>query len=238
MQNQSPLITGHDSINKELTTLSAQQRAAWAFEHLPTTHVLTSSFGIQSAVMLHMVTRIQSDIPVILIDTGYLFEETYQFIEALSKRLSLNLQVIKPIYTPVELEKHHGQLWLTGEEGIAQYNQITKVEPMQRALQSTQAQTWFSGLRAQQSKSRQALSPLEMQDGRYKILPIIDWSNRDVHLYMKQHDLPYHPLWEEGYVSVGDTHTSKPLSVGMLEEETRFFGLQRECGIHSHQQAV
>jgi len=184
-----------------------------------------------------MVTQIQPDIPIIFIDTGYLFKETYLFKEELTERMSLNLKVVKPALSPEELEETYGQLWLKGKQGLAQYNQITKVEPMSRAFDELQAQTWLSGLRRQQSKSRKALSPLMMQDGRYKLCSIFDWTNKDIHLYMKQHDLPYHPLWSKGYVSVGDTHTSKPLEAGMLEEDTRFFGLQRECGIHTHHQA-
>ena len=73
----------------------------------------------------------------------------------------------------------------------------------------------------------------QRDDGRYKVYPLIDWTNRDVHRYLVKHDLPYHPLWDEGYVSVGDWHTSRPLTPGMTEEETRFFGLKRECGLHS-----
>ena len=66
-----------------------------------------------------------------------------------------------------------------------------------------------------------------------KVHPIYDWSNKDVHQYLMQHDLPYHPLWEQGYVSIGDVQTSRPLTEGMSEEETRFFGLGRECGLHT-----
>ena len=69
--------------------------------------------------------------------------------------------------------------------------------------------------------------------GRYKVHPIIDWSNKDVHQYLTKHNLPYHPLWDEGYVSVGDVHSTRPLTLGMTEEDTRFGGGQRECGLHT-----
>ena len=103
---------------------------------------------------------------------------------------------------------------------------------MQRALSELEAGTWFAGLRRQQSDSRSGLPVLRIQDGRFKLHPVIDWTDRDVHRYLKQQDLPYHPLWEKGYVSVGDVHTSRPLLPGMSEQETRFFGLKRECGLH------
>jgi phosphoadenosine phosphosulfate reductase len=129
-------------------------------------------------------------------------------------------------------EVRHGRLWEQGVEGIERYNQINKVEPMQRALTELGASTWFAGLRRQQAQSRAELPVLRVQDGRFKVHPVIDWTNRDVYRYLKLHDLSYHPLWEHGYVSVGDTHTSRPLEPGMSEEETRFFGLKRECGLH------
>lgn len=103
---------------------------------------------------------------------------------------------------------------------------------MSRALEELEINTWFSGLRRSQSKSRATRNIVEMQGGRIKVHPIVDWSNRDVHQYLKAHDLPYHPLWDQGYVSIGDTHTTQKLEQNMSEEETRFFGNLRECGLH------
>ncbi len=182
-----------NEINVQLRNVPAQERVAWAIDQLPRTHVLSSSFGIQSAVMLHMVTSVHPNMPVICVDTGYLFDETHQFIESLTQYLSLNLKIYKLRLNPTEIEDLYGKLWLEGKEGLERYNQIAKVEPMQRALKETGAQTWFSGLRAQQSKSRQGLSPLEKQGGRYKVLPILEWSNKELHWYLKKHKLPYHP---------------------------------------------
>jgi phosphoadenosine phosphosulfate reductase len=73
---------------------------------------------------------------------------------------------------------------------------------------------------------------LQQRGERLKVNPIVDWSDRDIWLYMKQHDLPYHPLWDEGYVSIGDFHTTSRWEPGMDPEDTRFFGLKRECGMH------
>ena len=101
--------------------------------------------------MLHLVTSQQPDIPVVLTDTGYLFPETYQFIEQMTERLSLNLKVYKAELSPAWQEAKFGKLWEQGEEGIKQYNQLNKVEPMTRALNELDAGTWFSGLRRDQS---------------------------------------------------------------------------------------
>ena len=218
--------------NAQLEGLSAQERVAWALDHLPGEFVLSSSFGIQAALMLHLVSQQKSDVPVILTDTGYLFPETYQFIDQLTERLQLNLKVYRAELSAAWQEARYGKLWEQGVEGIERYNQLNKVEPMARALSELNAKTWFSGLRREQSGSRGNLPVLAIQRGRFKFLPVIDWSNKDVFYYFKEHDLPYHPLWEQGYLSVGDTHTTTKWEPGMSEEQTRFFGLKRECGLH------
>lgn len=219
-------------INSFLAGLSAQERVLWGLTYLPGNHALSSSFGIQAAVMLHMVSQAQADIPVILTDTGYLFPETYRFIDELTERLSLNLKVYQALITAAWQEARFGKLWEQGLDGLEQYNRLNKVEPMQRALAELGVGTWFAGLRRSQASTREALPILAIHGARFKLLPIIEWSNKDVHLYLTQFGLPYHPLWEQGYVSVGDIHSSKPLELGMTEEETRFNGLKRECGLH------
>ncbi|WP_445611683.1 phosphoadenosine phosphosulfate reductase [Hafnia alvei] len=219
-------------INTQLEKLSAQERVRWALEHLPAELALSSSFGIQAAVSLHLVTRELPDIPVILTDTGYLFPETYQFIDTLHEKLNLNLKVYRAEQSAAWQEARYGKLWEQGVEGIERYNDINKVEPMNRALRELGAQTWFAGLRREQSGSRAHLPVLAIQRGVFKILPIIDWDNQQIFQYLQQHGLSYHPLWEQGYLSVGDTHTTRKWEPGMAEEETRFFGLKRECGLH------
>ncbi|GKW35855.1 phosphoadenosine phosphosulfate reductase [Pectobacterium carotovorum subsp. carotovorum] len=220
------------TVNSQLESLSAQERVSWALENLPGDYVLSSSFGIQAAVSLHLVTQQRPDIPVILTDTGYLFPETYQFIDALTEQLKLNLQVYRATESPVWQEARYGKLWEQGVEGIERYNLLNKVEPMNRALSELKAKTWFAGLRREQSGSRGELPVLAIQRGVFKFLPIIDWDNRTVYQYLKENGLSYHPLWDLGYLSVGDTHTTRKWEPGMSEEETRFFGLKRECGLH------
>lgn len=219
-------------LNAQLEKYSAEERIRWALDYLPGEWVISSSFGIQAAVLLHLVTRQRPDIPVILTDTGYLFPQTYQFIDQLTDKLSLNLQVYRATESPAWQEARYGKLWEQGVEGIERYNQLNKVEPMERALSALGAKSWFAGLRREQSASRASLPVLTVQRNVFKILPIIDWSQQQVEDYLLQHNLDYHPLWQQGYRSVGDTHTTRPWQEGMAEEETRFFGLKRECGLH------
>ena len=218
-------------INQLLAPLTAQQRVEFALQQLPGNHMLSSSFGIQAALMLHLCTSVQSDLPVVLTDTGYLFPETYRFIDELSAKLQLNLHVYRSALSPAWQEARFGQLWTTAE-GLKQYNQLNKVEPMVRAQYELAVQSWFSGLRRSQSSTRADTPIVSVQRDVVKFCPIVEWSNKDIHYYLKEHNLPYHPLWEQGYVSVGDTHSSRPLELGMTEEETRFNGLGRECGLH------
>ncbi len=219
-------------INRELAALDAAARVAWALERLPGTHVLSSSFGAQAAVCLHLATQLRADIPVILIDTGYLFPETYRFADTLRKRLDLRLHVYRPQLSPAWAEARYGRLWEQGAEGIDQYNRLHKIEPMQRALQELGARTWIAGLRRVQAPSRAGIDVLERRDRRWKLHPLADWSDRDVGCYLARHGLPYHPLWHEGYLSIGDVHTTRRREPGMAAEATRFFGLRRECGLH------
>jgi len=226
--------TAHDldAINALLERCSAEERVAWALANGPAQAALSSSFGAQSAVALHMLSVQKPDIPVILVDTGYLFPETYRFADALTERLQLNLKVFRPLVSRAWMEARHGRLWEQGVVGIEQYNNLRKVEPMRRALDELDVGTWFTGLRRQQSASRAQTPIVSLRGARYKVSPIADWTDRDVWQYLKKHELPYHPLWEQGYVSIGDFHTTRRWEPGMREEDTRFFGLKRECGIH------
>ena len=222
-----------EAITPCLEKLPATERVQWALDYLPGQPILTSSFGAQSVVMLHLVTALKPDIPVILIDTGYLFPETYAYVDELRESLSLNLKIYRAAMTPAWQEARSGRLWEQGVDGIKRYNQMNKVEPMARALSELKTGTWFNGLRRNQSGSRQDIKIVQAhQHDVLKVHPLADWTNRDIHAYIKAFDLPRHPLWDQGYVSIGDHHTSQPLALDENEEDTRFFGLVRECGIH------
>lgn len=218
--------------SRSLERMSAEDRVGWALETLPGRHIVSSSFGAQAAVMLHLLASQKPDIPVVVIDTGYLFPETYRFVDSLTGRLDLNLQVFRPTTSSAWQEARYGKRWEQGVEGIDAYNSDNKIEPMRRALNTLNAGTWFAGLRRSQSNGR-AETPLISSSGeRWKVHPIADWDDRQVHRYLEQHDLPYHPLWDRGYVSIGDVHTTQSLIDVASQDETRFFGLKRECGLH------
>jgi phosphoadenylyl-sulfate reductase (thioredoxin) len=149
-------------LNRALEHLSATQRVERAVELLPGDHVLTSSFGAQAAVMLHLVNTVVPGIPVILLDTGYLFPETYNFIDALTDRLKLNLKVFRADSSAAWQESRFGKLWDQGLAGIERYNRINKQEPLDRALKELHAGSWFAGLRRAQADTRSKIVPIEV----------------------------------------------------------------------------
>jgi phosphoadenosine phosphosulfate reductase len=196
--------------------------------------VMSTSFGIQSAALLHLAQEVVPGLPVLWVDTGYLPEETYRFAAALEERLELNLHVSSAALSPARMEALHGRLWEQGDVGALDlYNRIRKVEPMQKGLEELDATAWIAGLRSDQTEFRRGLPVVGEQWGRTKYLPILDWTSRDLHQYLMAHELPYHPLFYKGFATVGDWHTSRALAAGdENERDTRFLGLKQECGIH------
>ena len=221
-------------VNQQLENAEASTLVEWSAETFGDGLVMSTSFGIQAAVMLHLVTRVVPKIPVIWVDTGYLPAETYKFAETLTTRLELNLKVYQSTMSPARMEAIHGKLWEQDDvDAFNQYDQIRKVEPMQRALRELEATAWLAGLRRNQTNHRQGLNRIDRQDELYKIYPILDWNAKDIYQYLTAYDLPYHPFFDKGYVSVGDWHSSRPFGADDNNaRDTRFRGLKQECGLH------
>ncbi|NDE84785.1 MAG: phosphoadenylyl-sulfate reductase [Verrucomicrobia bacterium] len=221
-----------DSLDENFDRKSAQERIQWALHQFPGKAILTTSFGAQSSALLHLAAQIQPDLPVLFIDTGYHFPETISFAEELTRRLKLNLKTYRPLLSPSEIESRYGHLWEQGPEGLEQFHEIIRVEPLRRALRDLNPDIWIAGLRRSSSESRQKMNFLTRQDARFKFLPLLDWSDRDLGQYLHTHSLPYHPLWAQGYVSIGDRVTTKRLDEVSDPSQLRHFGWKRECGIH------
>ena len=218
--------------NRELETLSPEERIAWAHEIFGIHLVMSSSFGLQSAVLLHMANTAVPGIPVVFVDTGYLFKETYRYVEQLEQKLDLNLKIYTSPITPARQEALSGKLWEKGVEGLEEYGLVRKVEPMSRALQELGATGWLTGLRREQSESRKNRPFIELQNKTYKLHPIVDWDSFKVITYILKYDLPHHPLFDKGYLTLGDTHSTRKLEEGMSQKDTRYGGFKWECGLH------
>lgn len=218
-------------LSAALAPLRAGDRLKLLYEQLGDRLVATTSFGLQAAVMLHLIHKHAPKIPVVFIDTGFLFPETYQYAEELAARFDLDLRIYQPVISAARLQALYGNLWEQGKDGSDKYGLMTKVEPMNRALRETGADVWLSGLRRSQSNTRIDRPFVEQQKRTVKAYPILDWADAQVDLYFHQNNLPHHPLAEKGYVTMGDWHSTKPVENGDVSA-TRFNGEKFECGLH------
>ncbi|TMW58079.1 hypothetical protein Poli38472_013553 [Pythium oligandrum] len=224
-----------EQMNAQLEGKSAVEIVEWAVATFGVDHTaLSTSFGIQSAVMLNLVSSIDNRVPVVWIDTGYLPRETYQFATRLTKEMSLNMKVYQSPISPARMEALYGKLWeIPTVEAHKQYGYIRKVEPMQRALRELNTKALLVGVRAEQTANREGMKVVNVYEGRVKICPIIKWTKKDVEEYMAANNLSYHPLKAQGYETVGDAHSSRPVSAeDGNERSSRFHGVAQECGLH------
>lgn len=217
------------TLNSHLANKTAKEIIGW--DRTRKHHglqVMTTSFGIESALMLHLATSVNKNIPVIFIDTGFLPRETIEFGLELTSRFRLNLKLFKPYMSADKITDGFGKLWETDPE---RYGWITKVEPLKRALSELNATSVLHGVRAYQNGNRSNFQILMPDDGDtiLRVHPILNWSEDDVHAYFKEHKLPYHPLLAKGYGSVGDWHSTVP-GPG---RSGRWPGQDKtECGLH------
>jgi phosphoadenosine phosphosulfate reductase len=218
--------------NREALEEATRAQVAWAERVFRRRLIVSTSFGIQSAVILHLVSRMIPDIRIVFVDTGYLVPETYAYAKQLSELLQLDVRRYAAALSPAEMEKQSGQLW---ETDLDEYHRIRKVEPMRRALDELDVHAWIAGLRADQTTFRSTLDPVTFQDGIFKVHPILRWRSQDVYYYMEHYGLPQHPLWEKGYTRVGDWHSSSAVPSGGADgdKNSRFDGRAEECGLHT-----
>ncbi|MEB2283589.1 MAG: phosphoadenylyl-sulfate reductase [Myxococcales bacterium] len=213
--------------NREALEEATKAQVAWADRVFRHRLIVSTSFGIQSAVILHLVSRMLPGIPIVFVDTGYLMPETHDYAAELAALLRLNVKRYAGAVTPAAMEAQYGKLW---ETDLDEYHRIRKVEPMRRAIAELDAHAWIAGLRADQTTFRATLDPVTFQDGIFKVHPILRWRSQDVYYYMEHYRLPQHPLWEKGFTRVGDWHSTSPAGD---DRSARFDGRVEECGLHT-----
>ena len=225
-------VTDVEKVNATFAEMSAPDRMIWLHEQYGSRLVLSSSFGLQAAVMLDLVRKHAPQIPVVWIDTGYLFAETYQYAEHLIESFGLNVNVYQPKISAARQEALYGKLWEQGSEGVNRYSLINKVEPLNRALTELGADIWVSGLRKSHSNTRADRAFAEQQKRTLKVYPILDWSDAQIASYFHENNLPKHPLEAQGYKTMGDWHSTRPVGENISAEQSRFGGEKYECGLH------
>ncbi|WP_210358822.1 phosphoadenylyl-sulfate reductase [Sphingomonas beigongshangi] len=188
-----------------------------------------SSFGAESAVLLHMVAAIDPDLPVVFTNTQKMFGETLAYRDMLVERLGLtDLRVYRPDPRRIADRDAAGTRWSYDPDGCCA---LRKVEPLARALAPFDA--WISGRKGFQAGTRAALPRFEDDAGRLKINPLADWSKADLDAYFADHDLPRHPLEAQGYLSIGCAPCTSKVRPGEDPRAGRWRGWEKvECGIH------
>jgi phosphoadenosine phosphosulfate reductase len=191
---------------------------------------LVSSFGAESAVLLHLVAEVDRALPVVFLDTRKLFPETLAYRDHLIARLGLaDVRSVTPDPARLTAKDPHKALWMTNPDLCCQ---IRKTEPLQRALTGFDA--WFTGRKRFQSSTRAALEVFEVDGHRVKVNPLANWTSDDLKSYAARHALPEHPLVARGYLSVGCIPCTTKVAPGEDSRAGRWRGLDKvECGIHT-----
>ncbi len=224
-----------EKFNEELINLSSLEMLEWGLQKFENNLAFTTSFGIQSSVLLHLIqsSSLKNEVKIFWIDTGYLPKETYLYANTLINKLSLNITILQSEISPAHMEAIYGKLWESNRvEDINKYHQIRKVDPLDKALKKYSINCWGSGVRAQQTTNRGKMKFIELIRDTLSIRPLLGWSQKDIFYYMKEKNLPQHPLFMQGYSTVGDWHSSSAESSNTKGRSTRFGGIKQECGLH------
>lgn len=222
-----------DSLNRQFAQSTPQEILAWASCHIPDGLVQTTSFGLLTVT--HMLyAELRHRIPVIFLDTLHLFPETLETAHRAQEKYGLDLHTYRALEVKSReafAAKYGSQLWATN---VDRFYELTKVEPLQRALKELNVNAWITGRRRDQSQTRQDLPVFERDaEGRLKINPLANWTKKEVWAYIFDHGVLYNPLHDQGYTSIGDQPLTTPTTAGEDERAGRWRGSEKtECGIH------
>lgn len=212
-------------------TWNAQEVLQWAFRRFGKRVEMASGFGAEGMALIDIAARLNPDLRVFTIDTEFLFPETYQLIEIVKKRYGITVERVQPRLTPEAQEEVYGPaLWSTNPDHCCA---LRKVEPLKEKLAGLRA--WITAIRRDQTAARASARKVEW-DQKFqlvKINPIADWTTKDVWNYLHEHDVPYNPLHDQNFTSIGCTHCTRAIRPGEDPRAGRWSGFQKtECGLH------
>jgi phosphoadenosine phosphosulfate reductase len=204
---------------------------AWTWEQFRPDVILTCSFQHDGVVLAHMLRTIAPEVPVVFINTGFHFPETLAYRDEIVRRVGINLVELHPIMPREEFARRHGLDLYARNPDLCCH--INKVEPLRRYLPGVRA--WINGRRRDQGATRQNIRVVEhYQDGLYKINPLAHWTSRDTFYYMEHHGIPLHPLFAQGFTSIGCAPCTRPVLPEEQERDGRWAGQSKtECGLHT-----
>jgi phosphoadenosine phosphosulfate reductase len=215
---------------------SAEDLLTWATEEFTPEIAMASGFGVEGMVLIDMASRLSKALPIFTIDTDFLFPETYELIRRVENRYGIKVERVRSVLTPDQQELAHGPaLWSRSPD---QCCNLRKVEPLRRKLSGLRA--WITAIRRDQTPDRASAGKVEWDAkfGLYKINPIADWSSQMVWDYIQQNQVPYNPLHDRNYPSIGCTHCTRPVQIGEDPRAGRWAGFNKtECGLHLREDA-
>jgi phosphoadenosine phosphosulfate reductase len=208
-----------------------QRTLAWAFDKFGESVALSSAFGAEGMVLIDMASRIHKDFRLFTIDTEFLFPETYALMDRIEERYGIEIQKVYSVLSPEKQERSFGSaLWERDPDLCCN---LRKVEPLRRTLKDLNA--WITSIRRDQTPVRSAAQRIEWDSkfGLVKINPIVDWTSSQVWGYIHDHDVPYNPLHDQDYPSIGCTHCTRAIRPGEDARSGRWPGFSKtECGLH------
>lgn len=223
---------------EETADASAPDLISWASSTFSDGLVFASSLGVEDQVITHLAAEEGLDIQIITLDTGRMFPEVYDLIETTRARYSMHINLVFPEASDVEeLVQNEGpNLFYRSVENRKRCCHVRKVKPLRRVLAGKSA--WMTGLRRSQSASRTDTSAIEWDEanGLYKVSPLIDWSESDVWEFVREHDVPYNPLHDRGFRSIGCAPCTRAVKPGEDARSGRWWWELpngKECGIHT-----
>lgn len=210
---------------------TAEEVLRWAFDQFGNSVAISSAFGIEGMTVIDMASRVQPGFRLFTIDTEFLFPETYSLMDEIESRYQIKIEKVYSLLSPEEQERQHGAtLWTRDPDACCN---LRKVEPLKRKLSELQA--WISGIRREQTVNRAAARKIEWDSkfGLVKINPIADWDSKQVWRYIHRYGVPYNPLHDRDYPSIGCTHCTRAVRPGEDPRAGRWSGFSKtECGLH------
>jgi phosphoadenosine phosphosulfate reductase len=218
------------ALNERFEHATTEEILRWTWETFAPDVMASSSFQTQSVPLLHIISQVCPKMPVIFIDTGFHFPETLAFRDKLQAQFKLNILTVRPTVTQSELLQQYGEALYRRDPDLCCY--INKVQPMQWI--TTQMKALVAGVRRDQTANRQTMNVLHQPaQGPLQIHPLLNWTKAEVQAYRQVHDLPVHPLYARGYVSVGCAPCTRAVFLGEDERAGRWADSdKKECGLH------
>ena len=219
-----------EQIATELEPQGPEATLRWMVDQFHPSLYVACSFQQEESVLLDMLHRIEPGIRIFYLDTDVLFDETYETRDRFVERYGFNFERYHNLTLEEQAEQYGDELWKSDPDSCCG---LRKVEPMRRALSSVDC--WAAGVRRGDSSSRSKTPKFgwDKKFNLWKLNPLADWSERDVWNYIREHHLPYNPLHDHGYPSIGCTHCTQPVTPGGSSRDGRWAGLAKtECGIN------